>query len=67
MKTERRVYGYYPVRREPEVYHMIETTNKTITKIGFCVGLLGVAGYALYKKVNSLAKDVKKMKEETGK
>ena len=60
----RKMYGYYPIRRDQEVIKMVETSNKTIGKVGFCIGLLSVGGYYLYKKVNELSRELKKLKEE---
>lgn len=68
MKMERRVYGYYPVHGvSDEIRRDVESMGKIVSKIGFCVGILTAGGYYLYKKVNNLTKDVKKMKEEMGK
>ena len=65
MSTERKVCGYYiPIRRESEMQKTLDINSKAIGKIGFCIGILGVGGYFLYKKVNDLSKEVKKMKEE---
>ena len=62
-----RVYGYYPpVRRESYIYKAVDDTNKTLSRLGFAVGALGIGGYFLYKKLDNLAKDVKKLRE-TGK
>ena len=63
----RKTYCYQPVYRDAEVKKMMDTTNVAIGKIGACIGVLGVCGYFLYKKVNELSKEVKKLKEETGK
>ena len=64
MYTRQKAYRYYPIQRDPEVFKMIEKNNKSIYKIGFFMGLLGVGGYFLYKKVNELSKEMTKMKEE---
>lgn len=68
MNQNRRYYGYpQPVRRDPELYRMINENNRHLGRAGFFLGLLTVGGYVLYRKVNELSKEVKKMKEETGK
>ena len=68
MNSNRNYYGYpQPMRRDPELYRMVADTNRNLGKAGFFLGLLTVGGYALYRKVNELSKEVKKMKEETGK
>ena len=63
MRPERKTYGYCP----RSIHQELDITNKAIGKIGVCVGLLIAGGYFLYKKVDNLSKEVKKMKEETGK
>ena len=68
MYPERKVYGYPAnVRKDPEVYTAISNINKNLARGGFILGGLVVGGYVLYKKVNDLTKDVKKIKEEMGK
>lgn len=68
MYPDRKVYGYpQNVRRDPEVYRILNETNKNLGRAGFCLGMLVVGGYVLYKKVNNLANEVKKLKEETEK
>lgn len=68
MFTDRKVYGYPArVRKDPEVYAAINNINKNLARGGFFLGGLVVGGYFLFKKVNDLTKDVKKMKEEMGK
>lgn len=75
MRNDRKNYAYYPrVRMESPIIDQIEKTNKLVGKIGVCVGVLGIGGYFLYKKVQSLteyvrdlAKECKKTKEETEK
>ena len=42
-------------------------TNRNFGKVGFCLGLMVVGGFVLYRKVSELSKDVRKIKEETGK
>lgn len=65
--NKNRVYGYYPpVRKEPYIYKAMDDTNKTLSRLGFAVGALGIGGYFLYKKLDNLTKEVKKLKE-TGK
>lgn len=65
--NKNRVCGYYPpVRKEPYIYKAMDDTNKTLSRLGFAVGALGIGGYFLYKKLDSLSKEVKKLKE-TGK
>ena len=67
MYDNRKSFGYPPViRRDQDVYRMIEGTNKNMGRIGFCVALLAVGGYFLYKRVNALARECEKLKE-TGK
>lgn len=62
-----RVYGYYPPsRKEPYLYRAMEENSRTLGRLGFAVGALGIGGYFLYKKLDGLAKEVKKLKE-TGK
>ena len=65
--NKNRVCGYYPlVRKEPYIYKAMDDTNKTLSRLGFAVGALGIGGYFLYKKLDNLSKEVKKLKE-TGK
>lgn len=68
MFNNRKVYGY-PVRfqKEQEVYSALNNLNKNLSRGGFILGGLVVGGYVLYRKVNDLMKDVKKIKEEMGK
>lgn len=67
MHNYRKSFGYPPlVRRDLEIYRMIDGTNKNIGRIGFCVALLAAGGYYLYKKVNHLTRVCEKLKE-TGK
>jgi len=67
MYDNRKSFGYPPIiRRDPEVYRMIEGTNRNMGRMGFCVALLTLGGYFLYKKVNNLSKECEKLKE-TGK
>lgn len=65
MYNERKSFGYPPaaIRRDSEMYRMIETTNRNVGKIGFCVGILTVGGYFLYKKVKELSRECEKLKE----
>ena len=68
MNGNRNCYGYpQPTRSDPEMYRMMSETNKNLGKAGFCLGLLTVGGYMLYRKVSELAKEVKAIKEEMGK
>ncbi|MBR2591787.1 MAG: hypothetical protein IKD62_02345 [Oscillospiraceae bacterium] len=68
MNHNRNYFGYpQPVRRDPELYRMMNETNRNLGKAGFFLGLLTVGGYALYRKVNDLSREVKKIKEEAGK
>ena len=68
MYRDRKVYGYpVNVRKDPEAYAAINNINKNLARGGFVLGGLVVGGYVLFKKVNELIKDVKKMKEEMGK
>ncbi len=68
MNANRNCYGYPPaIRRDPEVYRIMNETNRNLGRAGFCLGLLTVGGYMLYKKVSELSKEVRKMKEEMGK
>ena len=63
----RKTFGYPPIiRRDPEIYRMMEGTNRNMGRMGFCVALLALGGYFLYKKVNNLSKECEKLKE-TGK
>ena len=65
--NKNRVYGYYPpVRREPYIYKTMDDANKMLNRLGFSICALGVGGYFLYKKLDNLSKEVKKLKE-TGK
>lgn len=68
MNHNRNYYGYpQPGRRDPELYRITNEINRNLGRAGFCLGLLTFGGYALYRKVTELSKEVKKMKEETGK
>lgn len=68
MNPNRKYYGYpLPAHRDPEIYRILNDTNRNLAKGGFCLCLLTVGGYALYRKVSELSREVKKMKEETGK
>ena len=49
-----------PTRRDPEVYRLIDATNK---RVGFCAFLLGVGGYFLDKKVKELSASVKELEK----
>lgn len=63
MLNQRQVYRYQVVRYDPEIVNTINSIGKTLGKMGVCIGVLGVGGYFLAKKVNELSKDVKKLKE----
>lgn len=68
MNPNRNYYGYsLPVCRDPYLCRIEDKTNRNLGRAGFCLGLLTLGGYMLYRKVNELSKEVKKMKEETGK
>jgi hypothetical protein len=68
MYPDRKVYGYsVATKKDQEIYTAINGINKNLAKGGFFLGGLVVGGYFLFKKVNDLAKDVKRIKEEMGK
>ena len=68
MNSNRKVYGYYlPIRRDQELAKALETNNKMLGRVGVGIAVLGLGGYYLYRKLNELSKEVKKIKEETGK
>ena len=75
MRNDRKTYLYYPrVQIESPVVKQLEKTDKMIGRIATCIGVLGIGGYFLCKKVKELSdavarlsKDCKKMKEETEK
>lgn len=51
------------INQRYEINKKIDDINKTVSRIGFCIGLLGVGGYFLYKKINNLSTEVKNLKE----
>ena len=59
----------YPqlVHRDPELYRLLSKTNRSLCRAGFFLGFITAGGVVLYKKVSELSKEVKKMKEGTGK
>ena len=67
MDANRKTFGYPTViRNDPELYRIINDTNKNIGKIGFCIALLAAGGYYLHRKVKELSRECEKLKE-TGK
>lgn len=67
MNANRRTFGYPPViKSDPELYRIMDSTNKNVGRIGFCIGLLAVGGYYLHRKVKELSRECEKLKE-TGK
>lgn len=62
-------YRAYPqlVQRDPELYRLLTKTNRNLYRVGFFLGFLTAGGCVLYKKVNELSREIKKMKEGTGK
>lgn len=68
MSPDRKTFDYSQNgRRDHDTYSAINSINRNLAKGGFILGGLVVGGYFLFKKVNDLARDVKKMKEEMGK
>lgn len=68
MYKGRKIYGYYsPIGGETAIMKVIDSTNKSVERIGFCLGLMGIAGIFLYKKVKDLSTTITSLKREVNK
>lgn len=55
-------YRYYPTVGMDHC-KVVNDTNKTLSRLGVAIGALGIGGVLLYKKVDELVKEVKKLRE----